>query len=74
LFAGLSERIENLESVIEQQSIETEKWKDKYKQACENEQLVMDDEKFQLMENKIILVIQENENLNSIIVKQEQEK
>ncbi|CAD8203911.1 unnamed protein product [Paramecium octaurelia] len=60
---NLKERIERLEGVIDLQSEEILQWKQKYKQACEQDERAYAIEQ---MESQIMKVVEENERLNNL--------
>ncbi|CAD8124103.1 unnamed protein product [Paramecium sonneborni] len=60
-FILLKQRVERLESVINQQSDEIEEWKKKYKEVCEQDQRI---NAIDQMEQQILSVIEENERIN----------
>ncbi|CAD8115070.1 unnamed protein product [Paramecium sonneborni] len=60
---NLKDRIERLEGVIDLQSEEILQWKQKYKQACEQDERA---NAIEQMESQIMKVVEENERLNNL--------
>ncbi|CAD8195123.1 unnamed protein product [Paramecium pentaurelia] len=69
-FILIKQRVERLESVIDQQSDEIEEWKKKYKEVCEQDQRSISIEQ---MEQQMISVIEENEKINEQKTKMQQQ-
>ncbi|CAK62702.1 unnamed protein product (macronuclear) [Paramecium tetraurelia] len=66
----IKQRVERLESVIDQQSDEIEEWKKKYKEVCEQDQR---SNSIEQMEQQMISVIEENEKINEEKLKMQQQ-